>query len=165
MKQNLSEIAKVKIVLRNEKTKYNNQKNRALKFEKLYQEEKQQNKTLEEKVKVLLQENETMAVARYVRMGPNKVRRVLRQITGKSYSEALLLLEFLPYKSCDPIIKVLRSAVANAKNNLGYDTTKLVVKKAFADQGPVMKRFRPRAQGRAYRILKPTSHITIVVGS
>ena len=85
--------------------------------------------------KTLLQENETMAVARYVRMGPNKVRRVLRQITGKSYSEALLLLEFLPYK------------------------------KAFADQGPVMKRFRPRAQGRAYRILKPTSHITIVVGS
>jgi large subunit ribosomal protein L22 len=65
--------------------------------------------------KTLLQENETMAVARYVRMGPNKVRRVLRQITGKSYSEALLLLEFLPYKSCDPIIKVLRSAVANAK--------------------------------------------------
>ena len=59
--------------------------------------------------KTLLQENETMAVARYVRMGPNKVRRVLRQITGKSYSEALLLLEFLPYKSCDPIIKVLRS--------------------------------------------------------
>ena len=99
--------------------------------------------------KTLLQENETMAVARYVRMGPNKVRRVLRQITGKSYSEALLLLEFLPYKSCDPIIKVLRSAVANAKNNLGYDTTKLVVKKAFADQGPVMKRFRPRAQGSA----------------
>ena len=115
--------------------------------------------------KTLLQENETMAVARYVRMGPNKVRRVLRQITGKSYAEALLPLEFLPYKSCDPIIKVLRSAVANAKNNLGYDTTKLVVKKAFADQGPVMKRFRPRAQGRAYRILKPTSHITIVVGS
>ena len=115
--------------------------------------------------KTLLQENETMAVARYVRMGPNKVRRVLRQITGKSYSEALLLLEFLPYKSCDPIIKVLRSAVANAKNTLGHDTTKLVVKKAFADQGPVMKRFRPRAQGRAYQILKPTSHITIVVGS
>jgi large subunit ribosomal protein L22 len=113
--------------------------------------------------KTLLQNNETIAVSKYVRVGPNKVRRVLRQITGKSYAEALLLLEFLPYASCDPVIKVLRSAVANAKNNSGYNETKLVVKRAFADQGPVMKRFRPRAQGRAYRILKPTSHITIVV--
>ena len=62
-----------------------------------------------------------------------------------------------------PNPKVLRSAAANAKNNLGFDETKILVKEAYADQGPVMKRFRPRAQGRAYRILKPTSHITIVV--
>jgi large subunit ribosomal protein L22 len=98
-------------------------------------------------------------------MGPSKIRRVLRQIQGQTYSDALLLLEFMPYKSCEPIIKVLRSAAANAKNNFGFDETKLIVKYAFADQGPVMKRFRPRAQGRAYRILKPTSHITIVVAS
>jgi large subunit ribosomal protein L22 len=96
-------------------------------------------------------------------MGPNKIRRVLRQIKGKSYAEAMLLLEFLPYASCEPIIKVLRSAVANAKNNFAYNETNLIVNKAFADPGPVMKRFRPRAQGRAYRILKPTSHITIVM--
>jgi large subunit ribosomal protein L22 len=69
----------------------------------------------------------------------------------------------MPYTSCEPIIKVLRSAAANAKNNFGFDETKLVIKEAFADQGPVMKRFRPRAQGRAYRILKATSHITIIV--
>lgn len=113
--------------------------------------------------KTLLQDNEFLAVSKYVRMGPNKVRRVLRQITGKSYAEALLLLEFLPYASCEPIIKVLRSAVANAKDRSGADESKLIIKQAFANQGPVMKRFRPRAQGRAYRILKPTSHITIVV--
>jgi large subunit ribosomal protein L22 len=113
--------------------------------------------------KTLLQDNEFLAVSKYVRMGPNKVRRVLRQIIGKNYAEALLLLEFLPYTSCDPIIKVLRSAVANAKDRVEADESKLVIKSAFANQGPVMKRFRPRAQGRAYRILKPTSHITIIV--
>jgi len=112
-----------------------------------------------------LQKNEIRAVSKYNRMSPSKVRRVLRQIQGKTYAEALLLLEFMPYASCEPIIKVLRSAAANAKNNFGYDETKLLVKSAFADQGPVMKRFRPRAQGRAYRILKATSHITIVVAT
>jgi large subunit ribosomal protein L22 len=110
-----------------------------------------------------MQKNELRAVSRYVRMSPSKIRRVLRQIQGKTYSEALLLLEFMPYASCAPIIKVLRSATANARNNFGMDEKKLVIKSAFADQGPTMKRFRPRAQGRAYRILKATSHITIVM--
>ncbi len=110
-----------------------------------------------------MQQKEIRAVSRYVRMSPSKIRRVLRQIQGKTYSEALLLLEFMPYASCTPIIKVLRSATANARNNFGMDEKKLVVKSAFADQGPTMKRFRPRAQGRAYRILKATSHITIVM--
>ena len=110
-----------------------------------------------------MEKNEIRAVSKYVRMSPSKIRRVLRQIQGKTYSEALLLLEFMPYASCAPIIKVLRSATANARNNFGLDETKLVIKSAFADQGPTMKRFRPRAQGRAYRILKATSHITIVM--
>ena len=110
-----------------------------------------------------MQQNEIRAVSKYVRMSPSKIRRVLRQIQGKTYSEALSLLEFMPYASCAPIIKVLRSATANARNNFGMDETKLVIKSAFADQGPTMKRFRPRAQGRAYRILKATSHITIVM--
>jgi len=110
-----------------------------------------------------MQKNEIRAVSKYVRMSPSKIRRVLRQIQGKTYSEALLLLEFMPYASCAPIIKVLRSTTANARNNFGLDEKNLVVKSAFADQGPTMKRFRPRAQGRAYRILKQTSHITIVM--
>jgi large subunit ribosomal protein L22 len=110
-----------------------------------------------------MQKKEIQAVSKYVRMSPSKIRRVLRQIQGKTYSEALLLLEFMPYASCAPIIKVLRSATANAKNNFGLDEKNLVIKSAFADQGPTMKRFRPRAQGRAYKILKATSHITIVM--
>ena len=110
-----------------------------------------------------MQKNEIRAVSKYVRMSPSKIRRVLRQIQGKTYFEALLILEFMPYASCAPIIKVLRSATANARNNFGMDEKELVIKSAFADQGPMMKRFRPRAQGRAYRILKATSHITIVM--
>jgi large subunit ribosomal protein L22 len=108
---------------------------------------------------------EVKAVSKYVRMSPSKVRRVLRQLQGKSYKDALILLEFMPYASCEPIIKVLRSAAANAQNNMNLSENDLFVKSAFADQGPVMKRFRPRAQGRAYRILKATSHITIIVAS
>jgi large subunit ribosomal protein L22 len=114
---------------------------------------------------ISIQQNEARAVSKYVRMSPSKIRRVLRQIQGKSYKDALIILNFLPYASCEPIIKVLRSAAANAKHNKGFDESNLTVKSAFADQGPTMKRFRPRAQGRAYRILKATSHITIIVAS
>jgi len=114
---------------------------------------------------IAIQKNESRAVSKFIRMSPTKIRRVLTQIQGKSYSDALLILEFLPYTSCEPIIKVLRSAAANAKNNLGFDEKNLIVKSAFANQGPTMKRFRPRAQGRAYRILKATSHITIILSA
>ena len=114
---------------------------------------------------ISIQQNEARAVSRYIRMSPSKIRRVLRQIQGKSYKDALIILEFLPYASCEPIIKVLRSAAANAKHNKGFDESNLVIKSAFANQGPTMKRFRPRAQGRAYRILKATSHITIIVAA
>ena len=114
---------------------------------------------------IATQKNESRAVSKFIRMSPSKIRRVLTQIQGKSYSDALPILEFLPYTSCEPIIKVLRSAAANAKNNLGFDEKNLIVKSAFANQGPTMKRFRPRAQGRAYRILKATSHITIILSA
>ena len=110
-----------------------------------------------------MQKKEIRAVSKYVRMSPSKIRRVLKQIQGKTYSEALLLLEFMPYASCSPIIKVLRSATANARHNNNLNEKDLIIKSAFADQGPTMKLFRPRAQGRAYRILKATSHITIVM--
>jgi len=106
---------------------------------------------------------EIRAVSRYVRMSPSKIRRVLRQIKGKTYSEACMLLKYMPYASCIPIKKVLHSASANARSNFGFKEKDLVVKSSFVDQGPTMKRFRPRAQGRSYRILKLTSHITIVM--
>ncbi len=103
------------------------------------------------------------ATARYIRMSPHKVRRVLDQIRGRSYREALILLEFMPYRACEPVLKVLRSAVANAEHNDGLDPATLVVSRAYADQGPSLKRFRPRAQGRVYQIRKPTCHITVAV--
>ncbi|WP_315784162.1 50S ribosomal protein L22 [Fischerella sp. JS2] len=107
--------------------------------------------------------NEVKAIARYIRMSPYKVRRVLDQIRGRSYREALIILEFMPYRACEPILKVLRSAAANAEHNEGFDRADLVITKAYADQGSVLKRFQPRAQGRAYQIRKPTCHITIAV--
>ncbi len=101
----------------------------------------------------------------YVRGSASKVRRVLDQIRGKSYRDALIMLEFMPYRSTQPITKVLRSAVANAEHNLGMDPSTLIINSASADMGPVMKRFRPRAQGRAFAIKKQTCHITITVQS
>ncbi len=106
---------------------------------------------------------EVKAVARYIRMSPRKVRRVLDQIRGRTYREALIVLEFMPYRACEPILKALRSAVANAEHNNGYDPASLVVSRAFADSGPHLRRFRPRAQGRAYQIHRPTCHITVAV--
>jgi large subunit ribosomal protein L22 len=107
--------------------------------------------------------NEVRAIARFVRMSPYKVRRVLDQIRGRSYREALIILEFMPYKACEPILKALRSAVANAEHNNGLEPASLVVSKAYADGGPSLRRYRPRAQGRAYQIRKPTCHITVAV--
>lgn len=109
--------------------------------------------------------NEAKAIARYIRMSPLKVRRVLDQIRGRSYREALMILEFMPYKACEPILKVLRSAAANAEHNLGLDRAELIVSQAYADGGPALRRFRARAQGRAYQIRKPTCHITVAVAS
>jgi large subunit ribosomal protein L22 len=109
--------------------------------------------------------NQAQAHGRYIRGSVSKVRRVLDQIRGRSYRDALILLEFMPYRSTGPITKVLRSAVANAENNLGLDPATLVVSKAWADMGPSLKRFRPRAQGRAYAIKKQTCHISIAVAA
>jgi large subunit ribosomal protein L22 len=91
------------------------------------------------------------------------VRRVLDQIRGETYRDALIILEFMPYRACEPVMKLLRSAVANAEHNNGLDPTDLVISEAYADAGPTLRRYRPRAQGRAYQIRKPTCHITIAV--
>ena len=103
------------------------------------------------------------AVAKYIRMSPHKIRRVIDQIRGRSYQEALMILEFLPYDAGGPIWQVVHSAAANAKHNYGLDKKKLIIDEIFADEGPKLKRIRPRAQGRAYKILKPTCHIQIDV--
>ena len=108
---------------------------------------------------------EARAIARFVRVTPQKARRVVDQIRGMEAAEAQTLLKFAPQAASEPIGKVLDSAIANATNNLNLDPTTLVVAQAFVDEGPTMKRFRPRAQGRAYRIRKRTSHITVVVES
>ena len=106
-----------------------------------------------------------IAHGNYIRGSASKVRRVLDQIRGRTYRDALIMLEFMPYRSTDTITKVLRSAVANAEHNLGMDPSSLVISSATADMGPVMKRFRPRAQGRAFSIKKQTCHISISVES
>lgn len=112
---------------------------------------------------MILETDEVFAILKYIRMSPHKVRRVLDQIRGRTYKDALMILEFMPYRACEPVTKLLRSAVANAEHNNGMDPAKLYIHQAFADMGPSFKRFRPRAQGRAYQIHKPTCHITITV--
>nr|YP_010938215.1 hypothetical protein RMF24_pgp061 [Meringosphaera mediterranea]WLD05728.1 hypothetical protein [Meringosphaera mediterranea]WLD05862.1 hypothetical protein [Meringosphaera mediterranea]WLD06082.1 hypothetical protein [Meringosphaera mediterranea] len=109
------------------------------------------------------EQTQTRAKGRYIRMSPRKVRRVLNQIRGKSYQEALMLLEFMPYKACGAVWQVVYSAAANAEHNFGMDKEKLIISEAFADQGPVFRRFRPRAQGQGYKIRKPTCHIEVAV--
>ena len=103
------------------------------------------------------------AIAKHVRISPYKVRVVLDIIRGKSYTQAVAILENTPKSASDPIRKVLMSAAANAENNLGMNKENLFVAACFADQGPTLKRVMPRAQGRAFRILKRTSHITVVL--
>ena len=105
------------------------------------------------------------ATARFVRVTPMKARRVLDTVRGKSVSEALSMLEYAPQTASQPISKLVASAAANAENNFGLDPRTLVIAQAWADEGPTMKRFRPRAQGRAFHVRKRTSHITVVVRS
>jgi large subunit ribosomal protein L22 len=103
------------------------------------------------------------AKARHIRQSPYKVRRVLDLVRGLPVEEARVVLTHTQRRAADPILKCLDSAVANAEHNLAADADELVVAEAFADEGPTLKRWRPRARGRATRIRKRTSHITIVV--
>ena len=105
------------------------------------------------------------ATAKFVRVTPMKARRVIDLIRGKDAAAALDILRFAPQSACEPVAKVLASAMANAENNLDLDPRTLVVSAAYADEGPTLKRFRPRAQGRAFRVRKRTSHITVEVTS
>src|SRR6202046_2723234 len=105
---------------------------------------------------------EARAKARYVRVTPRKARRVVDFIRGMPADQAQAALTFAPQSASDPVGKVLASAIANAEQTR-LDTSSLVVSRAWVDEGPTLKRFRPRAQGRGYRIMKRTSHITVIV--
>jgi len=103
------------------------------------------------------------AVAKYVRISPTKARRVVNLVRGLPAKEALTVLQFAPQAASDQVYKVLASAMANAENNERLDPDSLLVAEAYVDEGPTLKRYRPRAQGRAFRIRKRTCHITMVV--
>ena len=105
------------------------------------------------------------AVAKHVGISASKARRVINLVRGKSVEEALDILRWAPQQASEPVAKVIASAAANAQNNEGLDPATLVVATVMADEGPTAKRIRPRAQGRAFRIRKRTSHITVIVES
>ena len=109
--------------------------------------------------------NQALAQVRYLRMTPMKCRRVIDLVRGMDVQPALDQLRFQPQAASEPIAKVIASAAANAENNKQLDPASLFISSASVDEGPTLKRFRPRAQGRAFRIRKRTSHITVVVES
>ncbi len=106
---------------------------------------------------------EAKAVAKYVRIAPRKVNLVAAEIRGKQVDEALAILKFTPKRGAKVLEKVVKSAVANAENNNNMDRENLYISEVYANQGPTLKRWRPRSQGRAYPILKRTSHVGVTV--
>ena len=106
---------------------------------------------------------ETSAVAKYVRISPQKVRLAMDTVRGKKVEDALNMLSFTSRRSSNILKKLINSAVANAQQNSNVDVDNLYIHRIFADEGPTLKRFRPRAMGRASRILKRTSHLTVIL--
>jgi large subunit ribosomal protein L22 len=111
----------------------------------------------------VMQKKEIRFTFKYIRIAPCKTRLVLSQLEGKSYLDAMMILNLMPYAACKPIKKVFRSVFVSLKNRNRYDETSLLVKLTVSNQGPTMRRFRPGARGRAFKIKKTTSHITIVM--
>ena len=108
---------------------------------------------------------EVNATAKYLRVSPRKARMVIDMIRGKSVREAEAILKFCPNRGAEYASKDLKSAVANAENNLSLAKEDLIVTKAYVDEGPSLRRYKPRAQGRADRMVHRMSHITVVVGT
>jgi large subunit ribosomal protein L22 len=106
---------------------------------------------------------EARAITKYIRVSPRKVRLVVDQIRGKGVEEALNILKFVPKRSAGIVAKTLRAAIANAENTQSVDVDRLYVKQVKVDEGGMWKRFTPRAQGRATKIRKRLSHVTVVV--
>ena len=106
---------------------------------------------------------ETRAVAKFVRISPRKIRLVMDQVRGRQVGEALNMLSFAPQRGARILKKLVNSAIANAEQNTGVDVDSLYIMRVYADEGPTLKRWRPRAQGRATSIRKRTSHLTVVL--
>ncbi|WP_110955694.1 50S ribosomal protein L22 [Anaerosinus massiliensis] len=106
---------------------------------------------------------EAKSVAKYIRIAPRKIRIVMDLIRGKQIGEAFAILKFTPKVGADVIEKVLKSAVANAEHNFDMNVDNLYVAAAYVDQGPTLKRIHPRSRGQAFKILKRSSHVTVVV--
>nr|YP_010142109.1 ribosomal protein L22 [Muntingia calabura]QQK92354.1 ribosomal protein L22 [Muntingia calabura] len=106
---------------------------------------------------------EVYALGQHICMSAHKARRIIDQIRGRSYEQTLMILELMPYRACYPIFKLIYSAAANASHNMGFDKTSLVISKALVNEGPTVKKLKPRARGRSYPIRRPTCHITIVL--
>ena len=106
---------------------------------------------------------EVRAVLRYVRISPQKVRMMVGAVKGKRVEDGLNTLKFMPQKAAYIVEKIIRSAVANADQNMDIDIDSMVIRNIIADQGPTLKRFRARARGRGTRILKRTAHITVIL--
>nr|YP_009559517.1 ribosomal protein L22 [Elaeagnus angustifolia]AZU95042.1 ribosomal protein L22 [Elaeagnus angustifolia] len=104
---------------------------------------------------------EVSALSQHIKMSANKARRVIDQIRGRSYEETLMILELMPYRACYPILKLVYSAAANAKHNMGFNEATLIISKAEVNEGTTVKKFKPRARGRGYPIKRSTCHITI----
>ncbi|MEG0912901.1 MAG: 50S ribosomal protein L22 [Oscillospiraceae bacterium] len=106
---------------------------------------------------------EAKAFLRYCRIAPRKVQIVLDMIRDQNLEKALAILKYTPKSACEPLLKLVKSAAANAENNFSMDKNSLYVAECFVTPGPTLKRIRPRAQGRAFRVLKRSSHITVVL--
>ncbi len=106
---------------------------------------------------------ETKAAAKFIRISPRKIRLIMDQVRGKNVGEALNMLTFAPQKGARILKKLINSAVANAEHDSNIDVDSLYIKQIYADEGPTLKRWRPRAQGRATRIRKRTSHLTVIL--
>lgn len=110
-----------------------------------------------------MEAKQAKSVAKYIRIAPRKVRIVMDLIRGKNVGEAFAILKYTPKVGSEVIEKVLKSAVANAEHNYDMNADKLYVSEAYVDQGPTMKRIHPRSRGQAFKILKRSSHVTVVV--
>lgn len=107
--------------------------------------------------------DDVYALGQYISMSAHKARRVIDQIRGRSYEEALMILELMPYRACYPILKLIYSAASNASHNKGFNKADLILFKAEVNKGTTMKKLKPQARGRSYLIKRPTCHITIVL--